>query len=58
MAYDDDYKPLWRNYRLLLARMGRYEEAISAFEHVGHRAETSNNVDYICMIDGDLEMAE
>lgn len=58
MAYDDDYKPLWRNYGLLLARMGRYEEAISAFEHVGHRAETSNNVDYICMIESDLEMAE
>jgi hypothetical protein len=38
--------------------MGRYEEAISAFEHVGHRAETSNNVDYICMIEGDLEMAK
>jgi len=58
MAYDGDYKPLWRNYGLLLARMGRYEEAISASEHVGHMAETSNNVNYICMIEGDLEMTE
>lgn len=49
---------LCRNYGLLLAHIGRYEEAISAFEHVGHRAETINDVGYICMIEGDLEMAE
>lgn len=58
IAYDDGYQPLWRNYGLLLARMGRYEEALSAFEHVGQRAGASNDVGYICMIEGNLIMAE
>lgn len=58
ISFDSAYKPLWRNYGLLLARMGRYEEAISAFEHVGKRAEASNDVGYICMIEGKLDVAE
>ncbi|WP_349569602.1 tetratricopeptide repeat protein [Azotobacter salinestris] len=58
ISYDDGYKPLWRNYGLLLSRMGRYEEAISAFEHVGKRAEASNDVGYICMIEGRFDLAE
>lgn len=58
ISYSDDYKPLWRNYGLLLSRMGRYVEAISAFEHVSRRAEASNDVGYICMIEGKLDVAE
>lgn len=58
ISYDDGYKPLWRNYGLLLSRMGRYEEAISAFEHVEKRAEASNDVGYICMIEGRFDLAE
>jgi len=49
---------LWRNYGLLLARTGRYEEALSAFEQVEGRAEASNDVGYICLIEGKLDVAE
>ncbi|MNE68234.1 Tetratricopeptide repeat protein [compost metagenome] len=38
--------------------MGRYEEAISAFEQVEKRAEASNDVGYICLVEGKLEEAE
>lgn len=57
ISYDSQYEPLWRNYGMLLARMGRYEEALSAFEQVESRAEASNDVGYICMIEGKLEVA-
>ena len=43
--YDASYSPLCgRNYGLLLARSSRYEEALSAFEHLGSRAQASNEV--------------
>lgn len=58
ISYDSRYEPLWRNYGMLLARMGRYEEALSAFEQVESRAEASNDVGYICMIEGKLDEAE
>ncbi|MFC5695765.1 tetratricopeptide repeat protein [Pseudomonas sp. GCM10022186] len=58
ISFDPSYKSLWRNYGLLLARMGRYEEAISAFEQVETRAEASNDVGYICLVEGKLDEAE
>lgn len=58
MSYDASYHPLWRNYGLLLARMGRYEEAVSAFEQVEKRAEASNDVGYVCLVEGKLDVAE
>lgn len=58
IGYDASYQPLWRNYGLLLARMERYEEAISAFEQIGKRAQASNDVGYICLVEGKLEVAE
>ncbi|MCO6059624.1 tetratricopeptide repeat protein [Pseudomonas sp. MOB-449] len=58
IGYEPAYHPLWRNYGLLLARMGRYEEAISAFEQVEKRAEASNDVGYICLVEGKLDVAE
>lgn len=58
ISYDASYKPLWRNYGLLLARMERYEEALSAFEQIGKRAEASNDVGYICLVEGKLDAAE
>lgn len=58
VSYDGTYKPLWRNYGLLLARMGRYEEAVSAFEQVEKRAEASNDVGYVCLVEGKLDVAE
>lgn len=58
IGYDTSYKPLWRNYGLLLARMARYEEALSAFEQIGGRAQASNDVGYICLIEGKLDVAE
>ncbi|MDT4866169.1 type IV pilus biogenesis/stability protein PilW [compost metagenome] len=58
ISYEPTYKALWRNYGLLLARMGRYEEAISAFEQVEKRAEASNDVGYICLVEGKLDEAE
>jgi tetratricopeptide (TPR) repeat protein len=58
ISFDGRYAPLWRNYGLLLARMGRYEEALSAFEQVESRAEASNDVGYICLIEGKLDVAE
>ncbi|WP_044874913.1 tetratricopeptide repeat protein [Pseudomonas sp. LFM046] len=58
ISFEPEYHPLWRNYGLLLARMGRYEEAISAFEQVEKRAEASNDVGYICLVEGKLEEAE
>ena len=58
IGYDSSYKPLWRNYGLLLARMERYEEALSAFEQIGGRAQASNDVGYICLIEGKLDVAE
>ena len=58
ISFDSRYEPLWRNYGLLLARTGRYEEALSAFEQVEGRAEASNDVGYICLIEGKLDVAE
>lgn len=58
LSFDATYKPAWRNYGMLLARMGSYEEALSAFEQVESRAEASNDVGYICLIEGKLEQAE
>lgn len=58
ITYDTSYKPLWRNYALLLARKGQYEEALSAFEQVQSRAEASNDVGYVCLIEGQLDLAE
>ncbi|MFZ6047213.1 tetratricopeptide repeat protein [Pseudomonas sp. CR3202] len=58
ISYEPNYKSLWRNYGLLLARMARYEEAISAFEQVEARAEASNDVGYICLVEGKLDEAE
>jgi len=58
IIYDSGYKPLWRNYGLLLARKGQYEEALSAFEQVESRAEASNDVGYVCLIEGQLDLAE
>ncbi|MCG4453523.1 tetratricopeptide repeat protein [Pseudomonas sp. MMS21-TM103] len=58
IGYDARYKPLWRNYGLLLARMERYEEALSAFEQIGNRAQASNDVGYICLVEGKLDVAE
>lgn len=58
ITYDSGYKPLWRNYALLLARKGQYEEALSAFEQVESRAEASNDVGYVCLIEGQLDQAE
>lgn len=58
LSFDATYKPAWRNYGMLLARMGSYEEALSAFEQVETRAEASNDVGYICLIEGKLEQAE
>ncbi|MDX1368994.1 tetratricopeptide repeat protein [Pseudomonas sp.] len=58
IGYDAGYKPLWRNYGLLLARMERYEEALSAFEQIGDRAQASNDVGYVCLVEGKLDAAE
>ena len=58
LSFDSRYEPLWRNYGLLQARMGRYEEALSSFEQVESRAAASNDVGYICMIEGKLDAAE
>lgn len=58
LSYDATYKPAWRNYGMLLTRMGSYEEALSAFEQVESRAEASNDVGYICLIEGKLVQAE
>lgn len=58
LTFDATYKPAWRNYGMLLARMGSYEEALSAFEQVESRAEASNDVGYICLIEGKLGQAE
>lgn len=52
------YTPLWRNYGLLLARTARYEEALSAFEQIGSRAQASNDVGYVCLVEGKLDEAE
>lgn len=58
ISFDARYAPLWRNYALLLARLGRYEQALSAFEQVENRAEASNDVGYICLVEGKLDVAE
>lgn len=58
LGFDARYKPAWRNYGMLLARQGEYEEALSAFEQVEARAEASNDVGYVCLIEGKLEQAE
>ncbi|MEO4046562.1 tetratricopeptide repeat protein [Pseudomonas sp. CAU 1711] len=58
LSFDGRYEPLWRNYGLLLARMGRYEEALSSFEQVESRAAASNDVGYVCLIQGRLDAAE
>lgn len=58
LSFDGRYEPLWRNYGLLLARMGRYEEALSSFEQVESRAAASNDVGYVCLIEGRLDAAE
>lgn len=58
LGFDAGYKAAWRNYGLLLARQGHYEEALSAFEQVEPRAQASNDVGYICLVEGKLEQAE
>ncbi|HBX56576.1 tetratricopeptide repeat protein [Pseudomonas sp. UBA2684] len=58
IGYDTTYAPLWRNYGLLLARMERYEEALSAFEQISDRAQASNDVGYVCLVEGKLDVAE
>ena len=58
ISYDSSYKPLWRNYGLLLARMERYEEALSAFEQISDRGQASNDVGYVCLVEGKLDVAE
>lgn len=58
LSFDATYKPAWRNYGMLLTRLGSYEEALSAFEQVESRAEASNDVGYICLIEGKLEQSE
>lgn len=58
LGFDAAYKPAWRNYAMLLARQGEYEEALAAFEQVESRAEASNDVGYVCLIDGKLAQAE
>lgn len=58
VGYNTSYHPLWRNYGLLLSRMGRYEEAVSAFEQIEKRAEASNDVGYVCLVEGKLDVAE
>lgn len=58
ISFDPSYEPVWRNYGLLQARMGRYEAALSTFEQVESRAEASNDVGYICLIEGKLDAAE
>ncbi|KFX69227.1 Tfp pilus assembly protein PilF [Pseudomonas taeanensis MS-3] len=58
IGYDASYQPLWRNYGLLLTRMERYEEALSAFEQIENRAHASNDVGYICLVEGKLDVAE
>ncbi len=58
LDHDTGYAPLWRNYGLLLARTSRYEEALSAFEQIGSRAQASNDVGYVCLVEGKLEEAE
>lgn len=58
LGFDAGYKAAWRNYGLLLARQGHYEEALSAFEQVEPRAQASNDVGYVCLIEGKLEEAE
>ncbi len=55
---DGGYAPLWRNYGLLMARTQRYEAALSAFEQIGSRAQASNDVGYICLVEGKLDEAE
>ena len=45
LGFNASYKPAWRNYGMLLARMGNYEEALSAFEQVETRA--SNDAGYV-----------
>ncbi|XZX93634.1 tetratricopeptide repeat protein, partial [Stutzerimonas frequens] len=39
-------------------RTERYEEALSAFEQIGSRAQASNDVGYICLVEGKLDEAE
>lgn len=58
IGYNAGYKPIWRNYGLLLVRMERYEEALSAFEQIGKGAQASNDVGYICLVEGKLDVAE
>jgi tetratricopeptide (TPR) repeat protein len=58
IGYDASYQSLWRNYGLLLTRMERYEEALSAFEQIENRAHASNDVGYICLVEGKLDVAE
>ncbi|MCQ4326040.1 Tfp pilus assembly protein PilF [Stutzerimonas stutzeri] len=58
LDHGSDYAPLWRNYGLLMARTARYEEALSAFEQIGSRAQASNDVGYVCLVEGKLNEAE
>lgn len=57
IALDRQYAPAWRNLGLLYTRMGRYEEALAAFEQVEGPAQASNEVGYICLLEGRLDMA-
>lgn len=52
------YSQAWSNLGLYYVRVGKFEAAQEAFEKIVEPHQAANNVGYLCMLQGNLEVAK
>ena len=58
LVADPEYEMAWRNLGLVYARQKRYDEAIAALSKIEDRPKAYNDVGYIAMVEGRLDVAK
>lgn len=58
LGHDPQFERAWRNLGLVYARRGEHERALEAFQRVMDPAIAYNNLGYICLSNGQQELAE
>ncbi|MGH8509849.1 MAG: tetratricopeptide repeat protein [Gammaproteobacteria bacterium] len=58
LAQDQNHQKAWSNLGLLFVRRGQFGKAMDAFTKIMPEAQASNNVGYLCMMDGKYQLAE
>ncbi|MGH8508940.1 MAG: tetratricopeptide repeat protein [Gammaproteobacteria bacterium] len=58
LAQDPNHQKAWSNLGLLFVRRGDFGKAMDAFTKIMPEAQASNNVGYLCMMDGKYQLAE